>query len=263
MRFALEAGPRTLELAQQHGLTGVPVSGADLLGRGVAATLVPLKERGLQPCQIGCFEFNPLRADSEQKARLERLIGLAADTGCPWIAITGGSHCPALFGAADPRNFSAEALDRVASALAPLAAAAERAGVFLTIEPYLKSVAGTPARCAELVSKVGSPALRITFDPTSLYDFAALVNPAPFVDEMARVLAGCVGLVHLKEVALAEGFHLHAGLVPLGQGATDWSQVLRLVAPIQPADSWVVIEHVAPEYVPAALALVRTAAGSC
>lgn len=260
LRLALDAGPATPELAAAHGVRGVPIHGGDLLERGVAATLAPLRERGLDPCQVGAMDFNPLRADAAAHARLDRLIGLAAEAGCPWIAITGGNYHAAAFAATDPRNFTTAALDAVAEALGPHARAAEARGVGLTIEPYLKGVVGTPERCAAIVARVGSPALRVTFDPTSLYDFAALADPPPFVARMGAALAAGVGLVHVKEVALAEGFHLHAGLVPLGRGRTDWAELLRIVAPLSPATSWVVLEHVSPDDVARSLELLRAAA---
>lgn len=260
MRFAFEAGSATEDLACKYSIRGMPVVGSTLLDKGVEETLRPIRERGLEPCQLGLFEFNPLLADANLFDRLDRLIGIAADIGCPWVAITGGSYQQNLFGAEDPRNATPAAIDAVARALARPVAAAEKRGVHLTVEPYLKSVAGTPARCASLVAKVGSPALKITFDPTSLYDFAALVEPTPFIEEMARQLSQCIGLVHLKEVALSEGFHLHAGLVPIGRGRTDWGALLRAVAPFAPADSWVLLEHVAPEDAESAIGQIRAAA---
>jgi hypothetical protein len=50
-------------------------------------------------------------------------------------------------------------------------------------------------------------------------------------------LTGHYGLLHVREVALNPAFHIHAGLAPLGNGATDWVQALRLAAPHQPENS--------------------------
>jgi sugar phosphate isomerase/epimerase len=71
-----------------------------------------------------------------------------------------------------------------------------------------------------------------------------------------RGLAVC-GLIHVKEVGLAEGFHLHAGLVPLGDGPTDWAHFLRLALPHLPADSWLILEHVQAADAARSLSLLR------
>jgi sugar phosphate isomerase/epimerase len=74
-------------------------------------------------------------------------------------------------------------------------------------------------------------------------------------------LAGHYGLVHIKEVGLSEGFHIQAGLKSLGEGVTNWTDVLRLTAPHLPADSWVILEHVlSPDEARRSVALLRVAA---
>lgn len=244
MRLGLEAGKETLELAVQHGVRGVPIGAAQLAKDGVEATLAPLAERGLSVCQIGAFGFNALRVEPEQQRTLETTIPLAAQTGCPYIVIGPGNYQAAAFAAADARNFSDAALDEMAAALAPLLALAEAHGAYLTVEAYLKGAVNSPERFLALQKRTGSPALKCNIDPSSLYDFRDLVEPSGLVERVCTGLAGHYGLVHLKEVALSEGFHLHAGLAPLGQGATDWGQLLGLIAPHLPEDSWVVLEHV-------------------
>ncbi len=265
MRLGLDAGANTLDLAVELGIRGVPIS-AEQLGRdGVDATLAPLHERGLQVCQIGAFGFNVLSTDRTKQARqqaiLEQAIPLAVATGCPYIVICGGNYHPSGFGAGDVRNFTDAALDEIAAGLAPLLALAEQHGVCLSIEPYLKTAICSAERFLALWERVKSPALRANLDVTSLYDYADLWHPTATIQRTCSGLAGHYGLVHIKEIALTEGFHIHAGLVPLGKGPTDWAEVLRLVAPHVPADSWVILEHVAtPDEARASVAYLRAAA---
>jgi sugar phosphate isomerase/epimerase len=206
-----------------------------------------LRERGLQVCQIGAFGYNPLSTDREgqakQKALIEQAIPLARETGCPYIVICGGNYHPSGFGAGDPRNDSPAALDEVAQELAPLLALTERHGARITIEPYLKTAINSPERFLALWHKAGSDALRVNVDVTSLYGYRELLDSTSLVQHVCEALAGHYGLVHIKEVSLAEGFHIHAGLAPLGAGRTDWEQVLRLIARHVPDDSWVILEH--------------------
>ena len=265
MRLGLEAGQHTLDLAVEQNVKGVPIQAAQLVNEGLEATLAPLRERGLEVCQIGAFGYNPLSTDrerqAEQKVILEQVIPLAAETGCPYIVICGGNYHPSGFGAGDARNFTEQALDDVASALRSMVALAEQHGVKLSIEAYLKTAINTPERFLALQEKVGSDALRVNIDVTSLYDYQDLWDPTKKVRHVCTALAGHYGLGHIKEIALAEGFHIQAGLAPLGEGPTDWAEVLRLMAPYVPQDSWIILEHVAtPEEARSSLALLRAAA---
>lgn len=265
MRLGFEAGAHTLDLAVELGISGVPISAEALVREGVDAALAPLRARGLRVCQIGAFGFNVLSTDAAKQARqralLEQAIPLAAATGCPYLVICGGNYHPSGFGAGDTRNFTEAALDEIAAGLRSLLALAEQHGVRLSIEPYLKTAIYSAERFVALWERLKSPALCANLDVTSLYDYADLWEPTAKVRRTCAGLAGHYGLVHIKEIALAEGFHIHAGLAPLGQGPTDWAEVLRLAAPHVPADSWVILEHVAtPEEARASVALLRAAA---
>ena len=266
MRLGVEVGKHTQDVAVEHGIKGVPISAGQLVAEGVEATLAPLAARGLEVCQIGAFGFNPLSLDREAQAQqsetLQKAIPLAADTGCPYIVINGGNYHPSGFGAADARNFSDESLQRVAEALKPLLEAAEKQGAKLSIEAYLKTAIHSPEsflRLQELVG--GSEALRCNIDVTSLYNYQDLWHPAPKVEHICTALAGHYGLGHLKGVALKEGFHIHVELASITEDSTDWSQVLRLMAPHLPDDSWVILEHMfTPEETASSLAHLREAA---
>jgi len=266
MRLGIEVGKHTHDVAVEHGIKGVPVSADQLVKDGVEATLAPLKARGLRVCQIGAFGFNPLSTDGEAQARqaetLAKAIPLAPDTGCPYIVINGGNYHPSGFGAADARNFTEESLRRVAEALKPQLDLAEKHGAKLAIEPYLKTAINSPesfTRVKELAG--GSDALRCNIDVTSLYNYQDLWDPAPKVELICNGLAGHYGLGHIKGVALKDGFHIHVELAPITEDKTDWSQLLRLMAPHLPADSWLILEHMfTPEEARASLAHLRKAA---
>lgn len=267
MRLGLEAGPHTLDIAVEQGITGVPISAEQLVKDGAQATLAPLSARGLAVCQIGAFGYNPLSTDqaqqAHQKAILEQAIPLAAEVGCPYIVICGGNYHPSGFGAADARNFGAEALDSVARELSPIVALAEKHGVKISIEPYLKTAIGSPERFLTLWQKVGSDALRVNIDVTSFYDFWDMWDSADTVRRVCSGLAEHYGLGHIKDVGLADGFHIHIGLAPLGSTATDWAEVLRLMEPHLPPDSWLILEHVlSADEARASLACLRSAAAS-
>jgi len=249
MRLGLEAGGDTLEAAVELGVAGVPVNAADLVGKGVEATLAPLRERSLSVCQIGAFGVNPLSDDEaaqrEARAMLREAIPLARESGCPYIVVCGGNHHPSGFGAWDPRNDTDEALERVASVLEPLLALAAEHGAKLSIEPYLKTAINSPERFAALHARLGGPAALVAnVDVTSLYDFRDYAAPAARCRAVCEGFAGHYGLLHVKDIVLADGFHLDMKLGPLGSSPTDWAEVLAMSAPHLPEDSWLILEHV-------------------
>jgi sugar phosphate isomerase/epimerase len=132
----------------------------------------------------------------------------------------------------------------MADALKPMLELAADNGVNLSFEPYLKGAINSPQRFLALWDLVRADNLRANVDPSSLYNYEDLLDPTARVDAVCTGLADHYGLVHLKEIALNEGFHIQAGLAPIGRGQTDWVQMLRLIAPHVPADSWVLLEHV-------------------
>jgi sugar phosphate isomerase/epimerase len=115
--------------------------------------------------------------------------------------------------------------------------------VVLSIEPYVKSAVHSAESFLQLKRRVGSGALRINLDVTNFYDLRDLIDPGPICREIIPLLAGHVGLVHIKEIRLEEGFHIHAGLAPITAGPTDWRLVLELAAQAAPPDCWVLLEH--------------------
>lgn len=249
MRLGLSADENNLQLAVDLGVKGVPVQAADLVSVGIDGVMSGIRDYGLEVCQVGAFGYNPLSSDvprqADQARILERAIPLAAETGCPYIVICGGNYHPSGFGAGDMRNQSEKALDVIARTLEPMLTLAETHGAKLSIEPYLKTAINTPERFLALRNRVGSEALKVNIDVTSFYDYQDLLDPGKTVRHVCTHLAGHYGLGHIKEIALAEGFHIHSGLVPLGDGPTDWVEVLRLMAPHMPDDSWLILEHVA------------------
>lgn len=267
MQLGLECGPHTLDMAVRLGIRGVPVDAQALVNDGAAKTLAPLRERELVVCQVGAFGYNGLSTDQErqfeQRRNLEKAIPLAAEAGCPYIVICGGNYHPSGFLAADRRNFFPDALDKVAQDLESMLRLAERYSVKLSIEPYLKTAVNSPETFLALYEKAQSDALRVNIDVTSLYRYEDMLDPTATVNHICTSLAGHYGLVHVKELSLANDFHIHIGLSPLGTGPTPWDRVLRLTEPHLPLDSWLILEHVAtPEEAMNSVRLLRNAAAS-
>lgn len=266
MKLGIEAGSDTLDLATELGISGVPIAGNSLVQDGVEATLAPIRERNLSVCQIGMMGFNPLGPDESnvqsQVEMLSRVIESATETGCRFIAIGPGNYHASGFGHFDPRNFTQQAIDRYADVVLPLVKEAETNDIVLTVEAYRKAVVHSAQAFLELQSRVNSDRLRCNLDLSSLYDgLSDFLDPAPLIERTVKGLAEHIGLVHLKEIGVAEGFHLKMGLVPLRDGHTDWSHLLSLAAPHVASDGWAILEHIqSPDEARQSVALIRDAA---
>ena len=193
MRLGLEAGADTHAAALELGIKGVPINAADLAADGVEATLAPLRAKGLEVCQIGAFGYNPLSDDGaaleRQTALMERVLPLAAQTGCRYVVICGGNHHPSGFGAWDARNGTDAALDRIVTALNPLVSLAAAHGARISIEPYLKTAINGPAAFQRLRARMDhGEALVANLDVTSHYDFRDFTNPAPRCKEVLSLI---------------------------------------------------------------------------
>ncbi len=256
MRLAIEAGEATHKLAAELGIRGVPVGAEEVVDKGGAIVRDQLEEKGLVPCQIGAFGLNPIRPQASAVSLVEQAIEQTGPCGCTVVVVPGGSYHQSVFGGWDRRNFTDEAMDTATSTLAPLVARAADHGAILSIEPYIKSVVHSVASFLTLKERIGShseigpdraDALRINVDVTSFYDLRALIDPAPLLHELVPQFAGHAGVVHVKEIGLEEGFHIHAGLKPITDGPTDWELVLKLLKAVVPENCWLLLEHVQNE----------------
>lgn len=265
IRIGLEAGKDTLELAEELGIGGVPITVDQLVGEGPEATLKPLRSKGLDVCQIGAFGFNPLAPDRDASRAagevLEKALPLVGETGCPFVVIPPGSYQASPFGLHDPRNHTAEAVREFAEALKPFVEKAEKHDVCLTIEPYLKGIVDGPESFRMLHSFIGSDRLRANIDPSSLYDYRDCVDARPKIDTVCEGFAGHYGLIHFKEIALQKGFHLKMGLVPIGEGPTDWARLIDRASRRADESSWGILEHVgSPEEARRSFGILKRAA---
>jgi sugar phosphate isomerase/epimerase len=103
-----------------------------------------------------------------------------------------------------PDRYRREVIDRMAA----LAGIAEEHGLILAHENEKEIYGDRPERCAELISDVGSPALRATFDA------------ANFVQCGVRPHAEAYGLIrpHLVYVQVKDALAATGEVVPAGQG---------------------------------------------
>ena len=156
--------------------------------------LLAALEAAEMPCPIVCGAFPPgrdLRGSPEEVAAtvtyLYELIDMAVQLGStivcgPFYSATGraGSHT------AEERE---QQLEQIATALKPVCAKAEAAGVILAMEPlnrFETDCVNTLQQAVDLIGRVGSPALKIHMDTFHMNieeedSAAAIIKYAPYI----------------------------------------------------------------------------------
>lgn len=250
IQIGIDAASSSIPFGREHGVRGVPLSSTLIAQEGGEKAAAPIREAGLRVCQINAMGYNPLHPDKdtrkEQRDRVRRVLSEVKQLGCPYVSINGGNYHPSGFLHGDRRNFGNAALEDLARELEPLLSEAKQQGAYITLEPYVKGAIFSADRYLALEMLLGSQAdrLRINLDVSSLYDLHALLDPEPFCEALCTALTGKIGLIHVKDIKLEEGFHIHANLAPVTEGPTNWEQVLDLSLPQLAANSWLILEHV-------------------
>lgn len=174
----------------------------DEAGFGVSAIGSPIGKSELE------------RDESYELLRLERAIEAAEVLATPLIRI---------FSFWVPAGETAAARDSVLRRLSLLAERATAAGVTLVHENERGIYGDTPERCLDLLQSVGSPALRMAFDPANFVQ----VGFRPMTDAWP-LLADYVVHVHIKDAVFADG-----SIRPAGEGD---GQLPHLLAALEQRD---------------------------
>ena len=189
-------GVRHLELRAAWGRNVLDLDEAQL---ALAASM--LRERGFGVSAIG----SPIGKSSieqpreYEQERLRRAIAAAEALGTRLIRV---------FSFYVPAGRAAEHRDEVLARMAALAKAAAQANVTLLHENEREIYGDTAERCRDILETVGSPALRMAFDPANFVQVG--VRP---MEQAWPLLADYTTHIHIKDAMFADG-----AVRPAGQG---------------------------------------------
>jgi sugar phosphate isomerase/epimerase len=189
-------GVRHLELRAAWGRNVLDLDEAQL-----ARAAGMLRERGFGVSAIG----SPIGKSSIEQPRayeldrLRRAITAAEALGTPLIRV---------FSFYVPAGRAAEHRDEVLARMAALAETAAHANMTLLHENEREIYGDTAERCRDILETVGSPALRMAFDPANFVQVG--VRP---MDQAWPLLADYTTHIHIKD-ALFDG----GAVRPAGQG---------------------------------------------
>jgi sugar phosphate isomerase/epimerase len=240
--------PEARQIAGEIGAHGLPLWINALANQAPEAAIAPIRNAGMEVCQIGAFGYNPLSPNRDVQAQQERLVEeailLVGRIGCPHVVINSGNRDVSGFLRGHADNFTDQALDEVAKALEKPLALAEEHGAKVVIEPMIHCMVSTPERFLSLKQRLKSEALRVNLDICNFLTLADMYNPIPAIERICGDLAGHYDLVHCKDLAVTEGVHIHIDETPLGTGMMDWAAALAFIARDLPMDGWFIYEHV-------------------
>jgi sugar phosphate isomerase/epimerase len=200
--------------------------------------------------------YNMAHPDAARRAegarRLARLIAIAPRLGTGVVTLCTGTRDPDDMWRAHPGNTSPDAWADMLASVAAAAAAAERAGVVVAVEPEPGNVVRDASAARRLLDELASPALRIVLDAANLLPPDRLADQGRVVADALERLGGEIVLAHAKDVR-ADGT-----VVAAGRGAVDYP---AYVAGLRAAgfDGPLVLHGLAEDEVDASVAFVRAA----
>lgn len=199
---------RCLELRSAWGRNVLDLDAADL-----QRVVRLLRERAIRVSAIGSpIGKSTLDQPREYElARLDRAIAAAAACDTRLIRV---------FSFFVPPDSAAQHRDEVLARLRGWAERAAAAGVTLLHENERDIYGDTPRRCHDLLTAIGSPALRCAFDPANFVQVGA-----PPLAEAWPLLAEHVTHVHIKDAVFADG-----SVRPAGQGDGAIPELLLALA---------------------------------
>jgi sugar phosphate isomerase/epimerase len=254
-----DAGFDCLQFAPGKAVAGFepcPDGGITAAFAGRAATA--FASRGLRISVLGCY-INPIHPVPEERRRsLDRFkayLRAAPDLGCGIVATeTGSLNADCSF---NPGNRDEAPFEELVASVSELAEEAERRGVTLCVEGVVRHVAHSPRRLADLVGRVGSPALAFLLDPVNYLDASNYENRQRIIEEAFALFGPRIRVLHAKDLLPGDGIVSRgaageapdgipgARIVPPGKGLLDYGRILALLEAANPAAD-ILIEDLRP-----------------
>lgn len=216
--------------------------------------------------------YNPVMVgddDAGQERDLNRLTQackVARLLGSPMVLSGCGSYHPTHGYGAHPRNHTPEARERVVQFLRRAAPRAEDECIVLALECHMLTTLDTPAHIREIVDAVGSPSVRVNFDPVNLLSHvdAVFASGAEMAAMVAELGSRYHWTAHAKDIVIEPRLALHLEETVCGDGLLDWSAYLRCAESLGNADrpAAVLVEHMPAFLAPRGLAFVRAQAAT-
>ena len=219
-------GMDIVQLALAKSFPGLDSSGDALspgMGRLVRRTLAA---HGVGIAVLGCY-YNLIDPDpaarSEGARRFEAHLRCASSFGASMVATETGSVDPTF--SYTEENFRPRVFDEACGEVRRLVSVAERCGTTMAVEPGVNHPVHDVETTAELVRRVGSPALGIVLDPTALVTPDLVPRQVELCREMLDRVGSSVTCLHLVDCVVEDGCVRRCAL---GKGVLPAREILSL-----------------------------------
>lgn len=188
--------------------------------------------QGLDVAVLGCY-LNLAHPDPEKLKEIQsRYFGHLRAASLLGAGVVGTeTGAPNAQYKMDANTHSEEALDTFIRGLAPVVERAEKYGVTMAIEPVWKHIVYSPDRAVKVLEAIGSPNLRIIFDPVNLLYPGNLDDRGKVIGEAMEKLCDRIAVVHLKD-CVPDGDDLKS--IAAGTGVMDYTEILKFIKARKP-----------------------------
>jgi len=185
-------------------------------------------DRGIEIASV-TGTFNMAHPDPEErKAGLRRLKVIAeacSGMGTSRIHICTGTRNPRSMWASHPDNVLPDAWRDMAACVRAATDIARQANVVLGFEPEVGNVVDSAQKSRRILDEIGSPHLKVTFDPSNLFHTGELPRMDEILDEAFALLGKDIVMTHAKDLD-RDGA---AGHLPAGTGKMDYAHFMQLL----------------------------------
>ncbi len=204
--------------------------------------------RGVKIAEIGVWKniFDPdPGAAAEALSYAEQQLALADELGIPCCVNIAGTSGRAGWDAADPDNFTDETYERIVTSIRAILDRVSPVRAFYCLEPMPWMVPDSPESYLQLIRDVDRPQFAVHMDFVNMINCPRRYLAAEkFIEKCFDELGPLIRSTHIKDIRMHP-----TNLTTLleecspGEGALDFSRVLRILDEKLDADAPVLLEH--------------------
>jgi sugar phosphate isomerase/epimerase len=189
--------------------------------------------RGLTVSAISA-NFNSIHPDPDIRRDAIRAFSVVASRsqalGGRILTMCTGTRDPGNMWRKHPENASADAWRDLLETASALVQIADDHGLTVAFEPEVVNVVDNAEKAERLIGEIGSPRLRVLFDPANLIRPVDLPDTERRLREDLARLAPYIAIAHAKDVARPLTGSTECHRVTASQGLLDYSTYLRGLA---------------------------------
>jgi sugar phosphate isomerase/epimerase len=145
--------------------------------------------------------------------------------GTSLIHVCSGTRDPNSMWRRHPDNGLPQSWREMAACMREATDIARQAKVVLALEPEVNNVVDSAQKARRLLDEIGSPHLKVTFDPANIFHTGELPRMREILDEAFALVGKDIVLAHAKDLD-HDG---DAGHKAAGQGVLDYDRYLGLL----------------------------------